>query len=82
MSTIAGSAGAPPNESQGSGEWTFDGTNLKRRYTSINGKPTSHPAIPYATFELQFPSKSEFVGVDHVRQREVRYQRVPEGTLP
>ncbi len=69
-------------ESDGAGEWLFDGTNLKRRYTRINGKPVSAPIMPYATFALSFPSKSEFVGVDHVRKRELRYQRVGEGTQP
>ncbi|MCJ0762978.1 hypothetical protein [Variovorax terrae] len=64
------------------GEWHFDGTNLKRRYTRVDGKPPSAPAMPYATFEIRFESRNEFTGIDHVRGREVRYQRVAEGTLP
>jgi hypothetical protein len=52
------------------GEWLFDGTNLKR------------PTVPFATFELRFESPKEFVGVDNVHKRQVRYRRVAEGTLP
>ena len=82
MSTILAADSSNRQQSQGSGEWTFDGINLKRRYTLINGKPISAPTMPYATFALRFPSKGEFVGVDHVRKREVRYQRVADGTEP
>ncbi len=64
------------------GDWLFDGTNLKRRYTSVDGRPPAAPAVPFATFELKFLSRNEFVGVDRVRGREVRYRRVAEGTLP
>jgi hypothetical protein len=63
------------------GEWTYDGTNLKRRYTSFDGKPPSRLTSPYATFALRFESRNEFVGTDNVRHREVRYQRVNEGAL-
>lgn len=61
------------------GDWTFDGTNLKRRYTSFNGKQPSAPTLPYVTYQLRFESKYAFVGTDNVRRREVRYQRVEEG---
>lgn len=64
------------------GEWTYDGTNLKRRYTSFDGKQPAAPTLPYATFELRFESSREFVGTDNVRKREVRYRRVAEGTMP
>lgn len=63
------------------GEWTYDGTNLKRRYTSFDGKQPAAPTMPYATFELRFESNREFVGIDNVRKREVRYQRVGEGMV-
>lgn len=65
-----------------SGDWLFDGTNLKRRYTLINGEAVRAPAAPFATFELTFPGRSEFVGADHVHKRTVRYQRVDDGTEP
>ena len=64
------------------GAWMFDGTNLKRRYTSVDGKPPAAPSMPYATFELRFPSRNEFIGIDRVREREVEYHRVADGTLP
>lgn len=64
------------------GEWLFDGTNLKRRYTRVDGRQPAAATMPYATFELKFPSRNEFIGIDRVHRREVRYQRVPDGTLP
>ena len=64
------------------GDWLFDGTNLKRRYTSVDGRQPAAPAMPYATFELKFPSRNEFVGIDRVRRREVQYRRVADGTTP
>jgi hypothetical protein len=64
------------------GDWLFDGTNLKRRYTSVDGRQPAAPTMPYVTFELKFPSRNEFVGIDRVRRREVQYRRVAEGTAP
>lgn len=72
----------PKSLSNGSGVWLFDGTNLKRHYRLINGKPTAAPIVPFATFEIRFPSRTEFIGIDRVRRREVLYARVPEGTEP
>jgi hypothetical protein len=62
------------------GQWTFDGTNLKRRYTSFDGKQPSAPTMPYVTYQLKFESRYEFVGTDNVRKREVHYSRVAQGT--
>ncbi len=64
------------------GEWHFDGTNLKRRYTRIDGSQPSAPMFPYAAIELRFESRNEFIGTDNVRKRQVRYQRVADGTQP
>jgi hypothetical protein len=61
------------------GQWTFDGTNLKRRYTSFDGKRPSAPTLPYVTYQLKIESRYEFVGTDNVRKREVRYLRVAQG---
>lgn len=69
-------------ESRGTGTWLFDGTNLKRHYVTLNGKALSAPTVPFATFALSFPSKGEFVGVDYVHKREVRYEKVHDGTEP
>ena len=64
------------------GDWLFDGTNLKRRYTLIDGRQPSAPTFPYAAFELRFESRNVFIGTDNIRKRQVRYQRVADGTLP
>ncbi|MES2400301.1 MAG: hypothetical protein V4573_09980 [Pseudomonadota bacterium] len=61
------------------GNWLFDGMNLKRHYTSFDGKKPSSPVLPYATFQVRFESSREFVGTDNLRRREVRYQRVEDG---
>lgn len=63
------------------GEWLFDGTNLKRRYTRLDGKTISAPFAPFATFEIKFESNREFIGLDHVHKRSVRYLRVNDGTV-
>jgi hypothetical protein len=65
-----------------SGDWLFDGTNLKRRYTLIDGRQPSAPTFPYAAFEIRFESRNVFIGTDNIRKRQVRYQRVADGTLP
>jgi hypothetical protein len=57
------------------GTWLYDGTNLKRKYTSMNGKPPSRLNLPFATFQIEFISKDEFVGIDHIHGNRVRYER-------
>ena len=64
------------------GDWLYDGTNLKRRYTLMDGQPVSAPTMPFAAFQIRFTGSHEFTGVDNVRHRELRYQRVPDGTEP
>jgi hypothetical protein len=64
------------------GSWLYDGTNLKRKYTRMDGKQPAAPTLPFAAFELRFESNNEFIGIDNVRKREVRYRRVqPETQL-
>ena len=75
-------AGGAIIEHHHAGSWFYDGTNLKRKYTSMDGKPTAAPTVPFAAFELKFPSRNEFIGIDNVHKREVRYQRVQSETLP
>lgn len=70
------------SEHEHAGHWLFDGTNLKRRYTLMNGRPPSRLNLPFATFQIRFESRNEFVGVDHIHRNTVRYQRVaPETDL-
>jgi hypothetical protein len=59
------------------GTWLYDGTNLKRKYTSMNGKSPSRLNLPFATFQITFDSPREFRGVDHIHGNEIRYRRVP-----
>jgi hypothetical protein len=64
------------------GTWLYDGTNLKRKYTLVDGSPPSRLNVPFATFEIAFETRNEFVGVDHIHRNRVVYQRVPEDTRP
>ena len=64
------------------GNWIFDGTNLKRHYTEVDGERPARPLIPFATFQIRFSTPDEFVGVDNIHGREVRYRRVMDETLP
>jgi len=80
--TIVSPAGAPAIRHEHQGAWLFDGTNLKRRYTLVDGRLPTAPMVPFATLQVDFPTRHEFIGIDNVRQRQVRYQRVAAGTLP
>ena len=64
------------------GTWLYDGTNLKRRYTLVNGEPPSRLNVPFATFQIAFESSNEFTGVDHIHAHTVHYRRVRAGTEP
>jgi len=64
------------------GTWLYDGTNLKRRYTLMNGKPPSRLNLPFATFQVSFERSGEFVGIDHIHGHRVRYRRVGPDTQP
>jgi hypothetical protein len=62
------------------GSWLYDGTNLKRRYTLINGKPPSRLNVPFVTFQITFVSRNEFTGTDHIHGNRVSYHRVAPET--
>ncbi|MDB5750432.1 MAG: hypothetical protein JWP65_853 [Ramlibacter sp.] len=64
------------------GTWLFDGTNLKRKYTLMNGRPPSRLNLPLATFQIAFETPNEFLGVDHIHGNKVRYRRVAAGMEP
>jgi hypothetical protein len=64
------------------GTWIYDGTNLKRKYTLMNGKSPSRLNLPFATFAIHFETRNEFVGVDHIHGNRIRYQRVGSDTKP
>jgi hypothetical protein len=64
------------------GTWLYDGTNLKRKYTLMNGKPPSRLNLPFATFEIRFESRNAFRGIDHIHGNRIEYQRVGPQTQP
>jgi hypothetical protein len=65
-----------------SGEWSYDGTNLKRRFLQENGRQYSGGGLRYATFSLVTDGSSEFVVNDNIVGREASYRRTAEGTQP
>lgn len=62
------------------GTWVFDGSNLKRRYTSVNGESPSRLTMPFATFAIVFDTRNEFTGVDHIHGHTIHYHRVEDDT--
>lgn len=58
------------------GTWVYDGTNLKRKYTLMNGQPPSRLNVPFATFEVRFDTPNEFTGVDHIHGHRIHYRRM------
>jgi hypothetical protein len=64
------------------GTWLYDGRNLKRKYSSVNGEPPSRRNLPFATFEITFASRNEFTGVDHIHHNRVVYRRVAPDASP
>lgn len=58
------------------GEWSYDGSNLKRRFLQENGRQFSGGGIRYATFPLKEVTDSEFVVEDNIRKRRARYRRI------
>jgi hypothetical protein len=74
--------GGAVTEQAHEGTWIYDGTNLKRKYTLMNGKSPSRLNLPFATFEIRFETRNEFTGVDHIHGNTIRYQRVAPETRP
>jgi hypothetical protein len=74
------SANGAVSHHEHAGTWLYDGTNLKRKYTLMNGRAPSRLNLPFATFEVRFESRNEFVGTDHIHRNTVRYHRVPSET--
>lgn len=62
------------------GYWIFDGINFKRKYTRVDSGQISGGRITFATFQIKSASPREFTGVDNVRNIEVTYRRVDDGT--
>lgn len=64
------------------GEWSYDGTNFKRRYLQQGGRQFAGGGIRYATYQLTSLSRTDFTGKDNREGREVTYRRVSEGSEP
>ena len=64
------------------GEWSYDGSNFKRRYLQEKGRKFSGGKMRFSTQPLRSVSSREFVTREGAAGREVAYRRVPEGTQP
>lgn len=64
------------------GEWFFDGTYFKRKYTEVDGRQQNSSGITLATLRLEPSENDEIVGVDDSRKVTFRYRRVEPGTEP
>lgn len=71
-----------PREFVHEGHWFYDGVNLKRKYTLYDGKPPSRLNLPFVTFQIEFRSRNDFVGIDHIHRNRVQYRRVPTESTP
>lgn len=57
------------------GEWFFDGVNLKRKYTYVDGRPLTNAHFIYETHELKSVTASELVAGSNVGRGELRFKR-------
>lgn len=73
---VDSASGASPQRREFAGEWSYDGTNLKRRYLQENGRQFSGGGMRYATFPLKAVTQSEMVLEDNVQKREAVYRRI------
>lgn len=64
------------------GEWFFDGVNLKRKYTYVDGKPLTNAHFIYETHELKSVTASDLVAASNVGRGEVRFKRDATGGRP
>ncbi len=73
--------GAAATESR-AGEWSFDGVNLKRKYTHVDGKPLTNAHFIYETHELKSVTATELVASSNVGRGELRLKRGAGGEQP
>jgi len=64
------------------GDWYFDGESFKRRYRTVNGKQVR--GIQFLSYQVLSRTDTELACVDHLAEgkRNVRFRRVPDGTMP
>ena len=75
-------ATSPKEQIEFGGEWSYDGSNLKRRFLRENGRQYSGGNMRFATFPLISVSESELVLDDNIRNEKATYRRVAEGANP
>jgi hypothetical protein len=68
-------------EEKRAGEWSFDGVNLKRKYTSLNGRLLINAQFGYVTHAVKSLKQNEFIGVDNIKAQEIRFSRVSKSDL-
>ncbi|MEJ8853156.1 hypothetical protein WKW79_01165 [Variovorax robiniae] len=71
-----------PREVRTSGEWSFDGTNLKRKYTRRQGQPLPMNYFATTGYAIHMTSNDRFVGVDNLRHRSVSFERTSTNVCP
>lgn len=64
------------------GEWSYDGSNFKRRYLTENGRKFAGASIRYATFPLVSVSDTELVTQDTINGGQRVYQRERQQAQP
>jgi len=64
------------------GDWSFDGANFKRKYTSLEGRPLSNSQFGYVTYAVQEFGGDNFIGIDNIRTLTVRFSRVLVNAKP
>ena len=61
-------------------EWSYDGSNLKRRFLQENGRQYSGGGMRFATFPLLSVNSAEFVVDDRIAKKKVTYRRTGDAS--
>jgi hypothetical protein len=69
-------------EATHAGDWSFDGMNFKRKYTSLEGRPLPNSQFGFATYAVTMSGSDKFVGVDNIRKLTIRFVRATSGARP
>ncbi|WP_213955785.1 MULTISPECIES: hypothetical protein [unclassified Variovorax] len=69
-------------ETRTGGEWSFDGTNFKRKYTRKDGQPLPMNYFATTTYAINMIGDDRFFGVDNLRHRTVSFARAHGSVRP
>ena len=61
-------------------EWSYDGSNLKRRFLQENGRQYSGGGMRFATFPLLSVNSAKFVVDDRIAKKKVTYRRTGDAS--